>query len=113
MTPKTDDEDEWNLSLVKNPDILAGINRDGLMKVGFAAETHDLLANAQGKLERKNLAMIIANDAVATLGSADSTATILTRGGSAPEQLESMSKTELASVVLARIECLLEGSISG
>ena len=84
---KTDDEDEWNLNLVKNPDILASVQRDDLMKIGFAAETNDLIANAQSKLERKGLAMIIANDAVATIGSPDYTATILTRGEPSPEQL--------------------------
>lgn len=104
---KKDGEDDWNLNLVKNPDILAGVNRDGLMKIGFAAETNDLIANAQSKLERKGLAMIIANDAVATIGSSNSTASILTRGNPDPEQLESMSKTELASVILARVEELL------
>ena len=41
-------------SLVKN-------KRPGQILVGFAAETDDLLKNAQGKLERKNLDYIAAN----------------------------------------------------
>jgi phosphopantothenoylcysteine decarboxylase/phosphopantothenate--cysteine ligase len=54
------------LTLVPNPDILAtiaapGPKRPGLV-VGFAAETDDLLANAQGKLKRKNADWIVAND---------------------------------------------------
>jgi phosphopantothenoylcysteine decarboxylase/phosphopantothenate--cysteine ligase len=55
-----------SLNLVQNPDILAtiaaaGPNRPRLV-VGFAAETDDLMANAQGKLLRKNADWIVAND---------------------------------------------------
>lgn len=104
---KTDDEDHWDLRLVKNPDILASVNRAGLIKIGFAAETSDLLANAQGKLERKGLEMIIANDAVATIGSPDSEATIITRGNATPEQLPRMGKSALASQIIARVASIL------
>ncbi|MGZ4737821.1 MAG: bifunctional phosphopantothenoylcysteine decarboxylase/phosphopantothenate--cysteine ligase CoaBC [Ilumatobacteraceae bacterium] len=51
--------------LEPTPDILAGLGarkRPGQILVGFAAETSDLLANAEGKLRRKNLDMIVAND---------------------------------------------------
>jgi len=54
------------LELVPNPDILATIAAAGPTRprvvVGFAAETDDLLANAQSKLERKNADFIVAND---------------------------------------------------
>lgn len=105
---KTDGENEWHLRLVKNPDILASVHQDGLIKIGFAAETNDLLTNAQRKLERKGLAMIIANDAVATIGSPNSTATIITRGSTEPESLPEMSKSALASRILDRVTSLLE-----
>jgi phosphopantothenoylcysteine decarboxylase/phosphopantothenate--cysteine ligase len=54
------------LTLVPNPDILAtiaaaGPNRPRLV-IGFAAETDDLMENAQGKLRRKNADWIVAND---------------------------------------------------
>ncbi|MGZ4679157.1 MAG: bifunctional phosphopantothenoylcysteine decarboxylase/phosphopantothenate--cysteine ligase CoaBC [Ilumatobacteraceae bacterium] len=51
--------------LEPTPDILAGLGarkRPGQILVGFAAETSDVLANAEGKLRRKNLDMIVAND---------------------------------------------------
>ncbi|MGZ4673877.1 MAG: bifunctional phosphopantothenoylcysteine decarboxylase/phosphopantothenate--cysteine ligase CoaBC [Ilumatobacteraceae bacterium] len=51
--------------LEPTPDILAGLGarkRAGQILVGFAAETSDVLANAEGKLRRKNLDMIVAND---------------------------------------------------
>jgi phosphopantothenoylcysteine decarboxylase / phosphopantothenate---cysteine ligase len=55
-----------NLTLVQNPDILATIAAAGAdrprLVVGFAAETHDLMTNAQGKLTRKNADWIVAND---------------------------------------------------
>ncbi|NCG25597.1 MAG: bifunctional phosphopantothenoylcysteine decarboxylase/phosphopantothenate--cysteine ligase CoaBC [Actinobacteria bacterium] len=51
--------------LVPTVDILAALGAvkpDGQTLVGFAAETHDLVANATGKLARKNLDLIVAND---------------------------------------------------
>lgn len=51
--------------LEPTPDILAGLGASkpaGQTLVGFAAETSDLLANAAGKLQRKNLDLIVAND---------------------------------------------------
>ncbi|GDY28284.1 coenzyme A biosynthesis bifunctional protein CoaBC [Agarivorans sp. Toyoura001] len=61
---KTDESDEMQLRLVKNPDIVATIA--SLAKkpftVGFAAETQDVSHYAQDKMARKNLDMIAAND---------------------------------------------------
>lgn len=105
---KTDDEDHWDLRLVKNPDILASVDVPGLIKIGFAAETNDLIANAQGKLERKGLEMIVANDAVATIGAPTSEATIITRGASEPERLPTMSKSALAVHIIERVEALID-----
>ena len=50
---KGDPDEPAAIELVRNPDILAGIDQPGLLKVGFAAETDDLIANAQEKLRRK------------------------------------------------------------
>lgn len=70
------------LSMVTNPDIIAGFAaRRDLFKVGFAAETDDLLANAQSKLERKGLDMIVANDAVASIGQPAIALTLIDRAG--------------------------------
>ncbi len=56
--------DEMNIHLIKNPDIIANVaaKPDKPFTVGFAAETQNVLAYARGKLEKKNLDMIIAND---------------------------------------------------
>lgn len=62
---KTDDSDTLTLTFKKNPDILAtiakGEGRPSLC-IGFAAETHNIEANAQAKLQRKNVDMICLND---------------------------------------------------
>ncbi len=56
--------DEMHISLVKNPDIIACVaaKPNKPFTVGFAAETQNVLNYARGKLEKKNLNMIIAND---------------------------------------------------
>ena len=55
--------------LERTPDILAGLGAAKPARqtlVGFAAETSDLLTNAAGKLQRKHLDLIVANDVSAT-----------------------------------------------
>ena len=106
---KGDINEPSSIELVRNPDILASINRPGLIKVGFAAETDDLIANATEKLNRKGLAMIVANDAVKTIGSDMSTATFVLPYGE-PETLPMMEKTALADAILERVTLLLAGS---
>jgi phosphopantothenoylcysteine decarboxylase/phosphopantothenate--cysteine ligase len=55
--------DQMSISLEKNPDIVATVAADcNCFVVGFAAETQDVEAYARGKLARKNLNAIIAND---------------------------------------------------
>jgi phosphopantothenoylcysteine decarboxylase/phosphopantothenate--cysteine ligase len=56
--------DEAQLTLVKNPDILAEVGKikKGQLVIGFAAETHDLENHALRKLKSKNLDVIVAND---------------------------------------------------
>ena len=61
-TPQSDDG--LTLHLVPNPDIAAALGRmkrDGQVLVGFALETNDEAANAQRKLEKKNLDFIVLN----------------------------------------------------
>jgi phosphopantothenoylcysteine decarboxylase / phosphopantothenate---cysteine ligase len=96
-----------DLRLVRNPDILAAINRPNLLKIGFAAETENLLHNATQKLHAKGLAMIVANDADSTIGAASSTATILTADGGVTA-LPTMSKESLAGEIVAMIANLLD-----
>lgn len=104
---KSTDQQHLDLRLVRNPDILASITRPNLLKIGFAAETENLLENAAQKLRAKGLAMIVANDAEATIGAASSTATILTADGGVTA-LPTMSKEALAAEVVSMIADLLD-----
>ncbi|HYJ12629.1 MAG TPA: bifunctional phosphopantothenoylcysteine decarboxylase/phosphopantothenate--cysteine ligase CoaBC, partial [Thermomicrobiales bacterium] len=94
------------IDLVRNPDIVAGINQPGLLKVGFAAETDDLLVNARNKLVDKGLDMIVANEAVATIGSSRSQATLIMRGCE-PLVLTEAPKDEVAASIMAQVARLI------
>jgi phosphopantothenoylcysteine decarboxylase/phosphopantothenate--cysteine ligase len=95
------------LSMVTNPDIIAGLSgRHDLFKVGFAAETNDLLTNAQGKLERKGLQMIVANDAVTSIGTPTIALTLIDRDGIT--HLDRQPKAEAARALLAAIVARFE-----
>lgn len=107
---KASDSTTLDLHLVQNPDILAGVNQPGLLKIGFAAETNDLLANAARKLASKGLAMLVANDAVATIGAPDSRAWLLFPGGRV-DALPRMSKEQVARRIVEELGDLLTGSI--
>ncbi|HEV2073435.1 MAG TPA: bifunctional phosphopantothenoylcysteine decarboxylase/phosphopantothenate--cysteine ligase CoaBC [Thermomicrobiales bacterium] len=102
-------EDRLTLELVKNPDIIAGVNGASVLKIGFAAETENLLHNAAEKLEAKDLTMIVANDAVSTIGHDRVRATLLFRDGRDPLQLPELSKDEAARCVVDELPALLEG----
>ncbi len=83
---KKGDDEGLSLELVQNEDILAGIARryPGLLTVGFAAETHNLLEFARAKRLRKGADLIVANDvSLAGLGfdSDDNAATLISNLG--------------------------------
>ncbi|RPJ20659.1 MAG: bifunctional phosphopantothenoylcysteine decarboxylase/phosphopantothenate--cysteine ligase CoaBC [Desulfobacteraceae bacterium] len=104
------------LELVENPDILAelgcsrGNNR--CLLVGFAAETQDLIANAQEKLKKKNLDLIVVNDVSREDAGfeADTNAVKLVYRDGRMEELPLMSKEEVADQLLDRIKILWEKS---
>jgi phosphopantothenoylcysteine decarboxylase/phosphopantothenate--cysteine ligase len=93
--------------LVANPDVLAGVDEPGLIKIGFAAETESLVENARRKLAVKSLDLIVANDAEATIGNLNSQAVIIAADGSI-ESLDEMPKQELAEIIIKRAAQLLE-----
>jgi phosphopantothenoylcysteine decarboxylase/phosphopantothenate--cysteine ligase len=98
---------DLNLRMERTLDILANINQPGLVKVGFAAETERLLESAQEKLTRKQLDLIVANVGPETMGSDESQAYFLTRGGE-PERQPIMTKSSLAELIVDRVQQLLE-----
>jgi len=103
---------ELVIRLVPNPDILRetrGIDgrRGRPIRVGFAAESQDLIANSRAKLEAKDLDLVVAND-ITQPGSgfeADTNrATLLSCDGL--EELPLLPKTVLADVILDRVLAL-------
>lgn len=99
-------QETLELALVRNPDIIAETTWPGLIKVGFAAETDDLEANARKKIVSKGLSMIVANDAVQTIGSATSQAMFLYPDREAV-MLPSMPKTALAAQIIEAVADLI------
>jgi phosphopantothenoylcysteine decarboxylase/phosphopantothenate--cysteine ligase len=79
--------------------------------VGFALETTDGLQNAKAKLKSKELDFVVLNNATepgAGFGVDTNRVTVIARDGK-PEELELMSKTDLAEVLLDRVERVLNG----
>lgn len=100
-------EGDLVIELARNPDILAelGKKKGDHILVGFAAETEDLLVNAQAKMDKKNLDVLIANDVTqdgAGFGSDTNIVTIMARD-SEPLPLPQMLKGQLAAVILDKI----------
>lgn len=112
---KTVDMTSLTLALERTPDILVSVKaaRPDMPRlqvvVGFAAETQDLLTNAQAKLTAKGLDLIVANDVSASdagFGVDTNRVTILDRGGRA-EVLPLMSKSAVAEAIMERVAVLL------
>jgi len=100
------------LELVPNPDILATIAAAGAdrprLVVGFAAETDDLMANAQAKRRRKNADWIVANDvspATGIMGGEENAVHLITAEG--VEEWPRMAKAAVARRLAERIGAAL------
>lgn len=95
------------LAFVENPDILAGVAaseraRNGaLYCVGFAAESHDLLAHAQAKRERKGVPLLVGNIGPDTFGRDDNALLLVDAQGST--ELPRADKLSLARQLVGEI----------
>jgi phosphopantothenoylcysteine decarboxylase/phosphopantothenate--cysteine ligase len=101
--------------LEPTPDILAGLGAvkpQGQVLVGFAAETSDLLANAQSKLERKHLDLVVANDVGAPgVGfQHDTNAVTLLQAGQPTRTVDLTDKRSIAKAVLDTVSEILHRS---
>ena len=107
---KTTGDDDLALRLVRNPDFFLEVP-DSVIKVGFAAESEELLKNARQKLTVKRLDLIAANDITATdsgFGVDSNRVTILdSKGGT--EEVPLCSKYEVGHRILDRVAALLNG----
>jgi len=107
---KRHESEAFTLPLVRTPDVLAEVgSRIGLVKVGFAAESHDLLANARRKIANKELDLIVANDITARDAgfSVDTNRIVILDPEGGQEELPLMSKYEAAWRILDRVAALL------
>jgi len=98
------------LELVETEDFLPELPAD-FKKIGFAAESEDMVANATKKLREKRLDMIVANDITAPDSGFEvdtNKVTLIDKNGKV-EELPLMSKREVADRVLDRIAELLKG----
>ena len=97
------------VQLTRNPDILADLGkwRSGArpVLVGFAVETRNLEAAAQGKLRKKKVDLIVANEADAAFGRATNRVTFV--DADAVEPLPEMSKHDVADRILDRVRARL------
>ncbi len=111
---KTDSD--LRIELARTTDILFTVGQYRIetgfprVLIGFAAETQNLLDNAQGKLERKNADLIVAND-VSKPGagfSGDTNIVTLLYWDGHREQLEQQSKTAVAEAIIERVAAFLQ-----
>jgi phosphopantothenoylcysteine decarboxylase/phosphopantothenate--cysteine ligase len=106
-------EHALDLRLLPNPDLLAATAalNSGLLRrpvrVGFAAETQDLLQHASEKLARKSLDVIVANDVSGDVFGADSNQVTLLWADGRRADLPRMSKAAVAERVLDAVSELL------
>jgi len=106
---KKTNQDFLTLELEKTSDILAAVSknrRNGLLVVGFAAETNDFISYAKSKLENKNLDLVIANDITrdgAGFDTDTNIATVLKRESEEKIELPLMSKQAMADKILDEV----------
>ena len=104
--------DDLVIELDRNKDIayeLGKIKKDKIL-VGFAAETNDLIENAKGKVNKKNLDFIVANDLTeegAGFGTDTNIVKIIDKEGNISKYPQ-MKKDEVANVILDKVKSLLE-----
>lgn len=90
------------LELEQNPDILAwAAQQKDLFCVGFAAESHDVIVNAEAKRKRKNIPLLVANKAQDAFGQDENEITLIDDAGRHP--LPRGTKAELARQLIAHI----------
>jgi phosphopantothenoylcysteine decarboxylase/phosphopantothenate--cysteine ligase len=103
---KKEDEGSLTIDMVKTRDILSEAPRE-IVRVGFAAESQNLIENARAKLDAKELDLVVANDITlpdAGFGADANKVTLLDADG--VTDLPLMSKYDVAEAILDRVETL-------
>jgi phosphopantothenoylcysteine decarboxylase / phosphopantothenate---cysteine ligase len=106
------DENSFTISMIKNVDIayeFGKVKTDDQVSVGFALETNDELAHAQGKLQKKNFDIVVLNsmnDANATFGYDTNKITVVKKD-LLPKEFSLKQKSEVAKDIVREISSLL------
>ncbi len=103
------DADTLSLELVRTPDIITEVEGK-FVRVGFAAESENVVANARQKLDKKKLDLIVANDITSAnsgFGVDTNKVTIIDKKGKA-DNLPLLTKREVADKILDKVTGLLE-----
>lgn len=109
---KTPDNNQMTIELVKTTDILKAVakaKQPTQVTVGFAAETNDLMQNAEKKLRDKQVDLLVAND-VSQPGigfNGDLNQVTFLRPGQAPEKTARTTKTEIANLIGLEVEKII------
>ena len=102
---KKDGVKEISIEMVQSSDILSTVLKPGLIKIGFAAETQDVIENALEKLNSKVLDLIVANDiSDESIGfeSDYNSVTIIDKNGNT-KQVDRSLKYEVANLILDEV----------
>jgi phosphopantothenoylcysteine decarboxylase/phosphopantothenate--cysteine ligase len=118
------DESDFSVRLVKNPDILgelagakgqdilgdSGQPKRRLIRVGFAAETNDIVTYARSKLVKKRLDLLVANDVSRSDSGfgVDTNKVLIFSAHGVMEDLPVMPKTGVAAAICDRVVSLLD-----
>ncbi|MDD9139217.1 bifunctional phosphopantothenoylcysteine decarboxylase/phosphopantothenate--cysteine ligase CoaBC [Fructobacillus sp. CRL 2054] len=111
---KTSPDAHFTLDLVQNPDILKTVGQNkksGQVVIGFAAETNDLLQNAERKLKSKQADMIVANDVLAPAAGfdKDTNQVTLIQANQVPIEIGPKSKSAIAADIIHQLVTILDG----
>lgn len=110
---KKGNDEGIELQLVRNPDILGELAAErSFVKVGFAAETEHLLENGSDKLKRKGLDLLVANDAVSSIGHSDSQVILLYADGRSQTLPRQAKEATASSILSAVVEILAARQIA-
>lgn len=110
---KVEGQDRLVLELKKTPDILYEVRNEPIIKVGFAAESEDLVKNATDKLQKKGLDFIVANDITSTDAgfNVDTNRVVILDKEGGREDLPLMLKEAVGDAILDRIKVLSKGKV--
>ena len=102
---KKSDAETWSIDLIKTIDIIANISNTNLIKVGFAAESNNVIKNGKTKLVSKSLDFIVANNIMETDSGfeADTNKVSIIHTNGDIENIPTMSKYAIGNEILDRI----------